>query len=613
MKRRLLVSILMIVVFVFAFAVTSMAEENVPEVTHEYFLIQAKYEEDGVTLTATAQALVDKGVSVDSIVAITELYGTTSGENLASPFFGQFADGSHIKMTLAENLYSYQEKGKGILLNSAITVTMVYNGFIHVSEGDKAYQYNLFTLRHKDATLRMIGSNGMQTDTNTDLISPNLNNGVISGSTNLDIWHTGKVYAWIFDGNVYAENMRTKTGEEFVYSETGSDSSQYDRYEFRDCISNTISLQGKQPSQKIVIMDNCFVNSMAVYTVCTGSKITNCTFEGQVSMDCWGILGQELVFENCKLNNGFSASSGRTDVLFIDCKVKSDGTYVDLTSSKITLAKDGGGSTVCVIVKTADCENPTQIKVYVGTSKTEWDYDNYAETIVSSPTSVKDSDGKNGKLIVVEREDAKGHTTVGEMKSLVYTDGFDKNGYCTFDCSVCLKEYVEQSAPTIFVAIGYSYKLDTTRGHGIAGGYEVNHKALKEYQDFTGNTVEFGVVMFNVNSDQAKASEKLFENGVITITQNAIQIKSTATAYSTISFRINGFAEKNLGLELAIALYVNEIVTDGEDKTYTTTFVQTEYGEEDKSVINSYYTKGGVNLSTVTCYSVTGLTPPSEE
>ncbi len=203
------------------------------------------------------------------------------------------------------------------------------------------------------------------------------------------------------------------------------------------------------------------------------------------------------------------------------------------------------------------------------------------------------------------------------VETIEYENGFTKEGVYCKDCTNegCTSfDIVDEVVKAIFTAKGYSYKLDTTNGHGIAGGYQVNHDALKKYQDVTGKIVEFGVVMFNVNSEQAQASTELFQNGVLTITQNAIQVSATSTVYSTITFKINGFIGNALDLELAIALYVNDIeIGENETKTYTTTFVQSVVTEDNKTATSGTYDKGGVNLSTVTCYSVSGTTPSVEQ
>ena len=599
MKKRLIFTLALVFALVLALSIVAFAEDAVPAVTNEYYLVQSVNSEAALALKAS-------GVSDDKIVAITALYGDSTASTPSSPFFGTFEEGSHIKMTLAENLYSSQAEGKGILLNTAITVTIVYNGYVHVATGSG--RYNLFTLRHKDATLRMIGSNGLQSDQSTTLIAPTVNNGVISGNTNLDIRHADKVYVWVFDGNVYAENMRAQTKEEFVYSETGTDSNQNDKFEFRDCVSNLIALLGQGASRKEVVMDNCYLTNLAIYTACTGSKITNCTIENNISMDSWAISGQALVMQDCILK-GVSTGSGRTDLVFIDCKVKSGEEYVDFSSANVSLADDGGGKTVCAIVKTADCENPTQVKLYVGGGKTEITYDYYVETITTSPKTIKGNKENVVAVqsIVLEIEEAKGHTTTSGAIAIRYTDGFDKAGYIFYNCSECNNDYSEQSAEPIFTAKGYSYKLDTTNGSGISSGYVVNREALSAYEKLSEAKLDYGVVMFNVNSDQAKqALDKLFENGVLTITEKALQVKATEAPYTIVNFTINGFKGDSLSIELAIALFVNEVTTVEEQSTYETSFVQSsKRADDDQSPIHSTYTNGGVTLSTVTCQSVT--------
>ena len=593
MKRKIIITLALALFIVLALCVTAFAEENVPEVTHEYYIVQSLDSE-------IVQDLISQGISADSIITLDTHFTTTNG---GTSFFDSddFPEGSHIQYTFAESVYASVADYQGVLLNKKITVTVIYNGFTHyISDSTRE---NVFVLRHPDAKLRLIGSNGMQDKNDTSYINATISNGKITNDktsdaeqkTNLDFRH-GKVYAWVFDGDVYCENIRSFTGEEAVYTCDGTDKSA-DEYEFVNCVlngyKNVIALEGKN-YRKIIKIDGGYYSKMLCYTISNGSYIKN-AIVGSYTMDCWEDINQVLVLQNTKID-AISTATGRTDFLMIDC---------EFSISNVTgFGSDTGGKTVFVLVTSADCENAPQVDVYVGSATAKYTYDYYVANVTSL-------EGKSdSKAIDVEVEEAKGHTKAGKATALEYTDGFNAKGYYCYDCSVCEKNYSEQTAKPIFTAKGYSYKLDTTNGHGIAGGYEVNHTALNEYQEFTGKVVEFGVVMFNVNSEQAQVSEKLFENGLITLTQNAIQVSATSSIYSTITFKINGFKGEALNYELAIALYVNEITLgEGDAKSYSTTFVQSEVTEDDRNATSGTYEKGGVNLSTVTCYSVSGTAP----
>lgn len=575
MKKRLLFTLALVLALALALSIVAFAEENVPTVTDELYLVQSLDSEAGVALTNQGKT---------NIITIDDLLCSTAETFTATTYFDSYADGSHIEITLAENIVIKSQGDVGILINNPVTVTVIFNEYTFaVYGGVRDNRRDMFVMNDANATLRLIGSYGKLADESNNIVVPTITNGEItSNNHNLDVYHNAKVCVWVYNGNVFIDNMRAFCGEEVVYCmDNEGDASVDNTFEFKNCVfdSNTeaIGLLGRASSKKIILADNCYIETLHCETVLSGSKVTNCVLgAGGINLDCYGIAGQLFEFENCVIPKTTTAT-GRTHLQFTDCTFE---------ISTVSLGSDGGGKSYLYVITTPDCEN-------AGTKTT------YLNGNMSGQVDAEYS-LNNPKL---------GHTKAGEPTALSYTNGFDANGFYSFDCSVCEKNYTESegTAKPIFTAKGYSFKEDTTNGHGIAGGYTVNHTARAEYEKISGTKLEFGIIMFNVNSDQAKAlNEKLFNNGKLTITEKALQIDATSTSYSIINFSIDGFKEASLGLELAISLYVTEIIGEGEGATYETSFVQSS--EKTSGV----YTNGGTSLTTVTYYSVSGTSPEEQ-
>ena len=576
-----------------------------------------------ISLVFTAFIITASAAVISDNAGLTA--AVTKGESITIDICGDLTDGSQNQVDILGKKVTVDEKEQYVPITITINLTgdtTIDDNLYITGEVTLIFNFNGYTL----ASTRTAG--GVYSQSFITLNNDNSKvvfNGTKDESGNATSNYTGKdIIVYCLGGTFSSYYVNMTTCEELFYNAS---------HLARDGVGSSSKCFTVLQIEGGIITNTNRDELIEVHSITAGTYFKDCSLVSplnkKIFFDDYNDTYKEgnggyydIIFENVKMNEiKVENASGKGKLVFKDIQ---DDKYDE---SYIIIKKDGGSYGVpnCYgryeIIASPSCKTINQ----AGSMKTgiiDGDGVITKDEFVLEPVDCYTTDDHDCTTenicdccdtTVIYAKLADKHT--GTFVSIAYPQGFNAKGERTVECTNdnCLAGDTKTESSPIFVAIGYSYKLDTTRGHGIAGGYEVNHKALKKYQDFTGNTVEFGVVMFNVNSDQAKASEKLFENGVITITQNAIQIKSTATAYSTISFRINGFAEKALDLELAIALYVNEIVTDGESKTYTTTFVQSEYGEEDKSVINSYYTKGGVNLSTVTCYSVTGLTPPSEE
>ena len=163
--------------------------------------------------------------------------------------------------------------------------------------------------------------------------------------------------------------------------------------------------------------------------------------------------------------------------------------------------------------------------------------------------------------------------TLGGTK-ISYPNGFDKAGMeckpCTGEgCSYCV--VLTDGLNPIVTALGYSVRLDTSRGYGIAGGYKVDYDAIDAYEKANGVVIEIGIIMMN---PEFQNGSTFFTNGKLTVSSKALQISSTSNRYSHISFMINGFDNTMLDLDLIISSYITERSGEENAYTYQTSFVQ---------------------------------------
>ncbi len=205
-----------------------------------------------------------------------------------------------------------------------------------------------------------------------------------------------------------------------------------------------------------------------------------------------------------------------------------------------------------------------------------------------------DSDGLDDYVTVYHSFDTP--------KGISYTSLLQE-GVKTTECSKC-GATTEDKVNPVFEFLGYSYKLSSTNG-GLACGYKVDKDALEQYISLSGKEIEFGLVMFNPNSDGARNSEVVFKNGSLAFTEKALQIKIEDIKYSIINILVNGFSDESADVELVIAFYVNEITTDGDTTTYNTTFAQGTTRKDGASVVKGSFQKQDITLATISYNSVT--------
>ncbi|MBO4982648.1 MAG: leucine-rich repeat domain-containing protein [Clostridia bacterium] len=116
-------------------------------------------------------------------------------------------------------------------------------------------------------------------------------------------------------------------------------------------------------------------------------------------------------------------------------------------------------------------------------------------------------------------------------------------------------------SPSLFVCKGYS--ASKTGVDGIALGFEVNNKAIDEYETITGKTLNYGV--FAVSQANLDASDIFDKNG--NAIKGAITADLTTYEFETFEIKVVGFLDTQKSLPLAMGAYVK--VTDDENTDYS--------------------------------------------
>lgn len=452
MKRRFLLILTIAAAICCIFALSVSADE-----IQEYYLVQSLDSEAALSLQAEGKT---------NILDVAKLI--SSNNSTPGPFFDTVSDGDSIKLTLAEDIVTNGSEGVGILINKAITVTVVYNGFTHVVPNGS--RYSGFLLRNSGAQLNLFGSRAMDEngEFSTKFEKPVVTNNKITTPGNVDAAHN-KVYVWVFNGSVYAENMRTSTGQEFVYTE----SNEYGSYEFKNCActsgSYSIGLQGQV--NKHIKIENGYYVGIQAFTVLTGSYTKNATITGNgISMDCWGIKYNVWEFTNCSISK-IATSTGRTHFKLIDCK---------FDVSTLALGGDGGGPCYALIYTSPTCESDGTLNVYrqgTGTAP-----DNKDELYASLVT----------EFYADPQNKAFGHSYGWEY----IFDGAKYLTACTAQniCSSCKNITESVNIDAMFMFLGYSVS-EFGESNLIAMGIKINSNAIADYEELTGATINYGFVV----------------------------------------------------------------------------------------------------------------------
>jgi hypothetical protein len=518
-------------------ALTVFAEKSIEGVTDTYYVVASQDSEAANSLKAEGK----------NVIVLADVYSSTTALS-ENDWINQFEDGSHIELIFAENIVEAVAEYKGILLKKAITVTVKYNGFCHLVT-NAVTKENVFVLRHAGAQLNLIGTTDIY-DENGDVIKDFTYSTTDFTANKLQIRHS-KVYAWVHDGGVYVENIRSYTGQELVYSnddDGGTEPAINNTYEFVDCAlksgSVSVGLLGRGNARKIVKFDGGYYSKVQAHTILTGTIFKNCEI-GVFEMDCWDISGQLAVFENCKVDS-VTTYSGRTHLKFIDCTV---------SAAKLSLGADGGGKCYALVYTSPNCEKAGTLNIYRNGS---------------GATPVVDDTKYPYSMVeeYVSQNSALGH----DNQSLaIYENGFSEKGYKRIGCTRCDDYEAGELAPLI-VCYGYS-KPEYDAG-GISVRYSVSTSAVDEYEAITGNSLSYGLF--------AVTEKSLGDNEVISSDRTAVNgaaiVECSSCIYSIFELKIVGFNEEQKDIRLALGAYIG--VNNGESTEYS--YIQAGEREDGK-------------------------------
>ena len=162
--------------------------------------------------------------------------------------------------------------------------------------------------------------------------------------------------------------------------------------------------------------------------------------------------------------------------------------------------------------------------------------------------------------------------------NITYTD-FDKAGIKTLKCAKCGAEDITDVAPALFICLGYSAP-ENGEG-GIVMGFTVNNVAIAEYVEKTGKTLKYGV--FVVSQDRLGDKDVFGEDG--TTAEGVIDAEIKNHELAVFELKIVGFTDTQKDVKLAMGAYV--AVTDGETTEYS--YMQGgELNENEKYCFVSY-------------------------
>ena len=502
------------------FALTTFAQDDPVAVTDTFYVVASQDSEAAIALKGEGK----------NVIVLAEVYASTA-KGATDTWLDNFEEGSHVELIFAENVVESIGTDRGIVLNKRITLTVRYNGFSHyVTNNGRS---NAFVMRHADASIRFIGTHAI--DGEDGSISKDFKpNSANPSAGNVDITH-GKVYCWVYDGDVYAYNMRTSTNEEFIFTTADDDvsNSKTNTITVHSCASTWIGISG-DGDKKIIDFKDSYIRSHDFESLCTGSVIDNCVFgDNSFYMDSHSLLNEMLVIKNCKLSS-IKSDTGRTNLTLIDCEF-------DINNLK--LGSDGGGKGYALVYKTVTCENDGELNVYKYGSGT-------------TPVNGKDvnEDSKFAQIVIDFYADPQNYA-VGH--NIEWSDSFADDKYLSEysavkGCTKCSKTVEEITLDAFFINLGYSASLDGNGG--IAIGYIINVDAIARYEEITGKTLKYGVfVTLKDNIGDSPIFDEKEERA-----QGVISVEIDKKSFGAFELKLVGFTGEQKDVKLAMGAYVAE-------------------------------------------------------
>ena len=542
MKRKLLTLISFVSLLCIFLAISVMAEDNVPEVTDSYYLVNSTESDAYGKLTAAGA----------QVVCYSDIIGDTTGSQPAV-FFGSFAEDSHIEIIFAEDIYVTEDVAQnnvGILISTKITVTFNYNGFGHYIACATDAGANGIVVRHKEAMVRLIGTKGIDLENggvSNVFTEPSYNseNGTFNvDGCSLDIYKTNGHYVQIYKGKAYIEGVRGKSASSVILTDSEA-VGPYDVINSAFTANNDYALQFKATLSKTLRIENSYTKGLEAYSVVSGSYVKNSTIEGKtLHIDSWHDPGHVWEFINCDvLVSRISSSTGRTYYCFTDCTFKENLSW--------GLSGDNGGNQYVRIYTSATCETPGSLVLKQSTNKGNGrgpfaeEYDNY-----SAP--------------------ALGHTGTAEWAYNYTGDKYLSELTISKGCTRCgLWDPQSVYVGTMFQTLGYSVSQFGTNPSIIAGFY-IDKDAIARYEEISGAKIRFGCAVA-LKDMIGEGVNPLDENG------NAIVLENGKVLTADITSAKNSYMDIKVTLtndHLDTALLITGYILEKSEDSVTISYMQ---------------------------------------
>ena len=166
-----------------------------------------------------------------------------------------------------------------------------------------------------------------------------------------------------------------------------------------------------------------------------------------------------------------------------------------------------------------------------------------------------------GEVEIPNSNNGGAHDLENALVISIAYDDFASVGTRVLKCPKCGVEDITDEAPALFTCLGYS--SSENENSGIVVGFSTNSKAVSEYKEATGNTLNYGV--FAVSQGKLGDKEIFGEDGKAT--SGVITADVTTHGFTMFDLKIVGFTDAQKDMNLAMGAYV--AVTDGETTTYS--------------------------------------------
>ncbi len=154
-------------------------------------------------------------------------------------------------------------------------------------------------------------------------------------------------------------------------------------------------------------------------------------------------------------------------------------------------------------------------------------------------------------LISAENPDVP-HTFTS-AKSISFANGINNPGVVEAKCSACgTLEGSKRTAPAIVVFSGYSVSESGKRG--IAVGIRFNSVSLKQYEDVTGETIDFGIVLSSANV--LNGANPLKDNGDAYSSKTVYKHDMSGLGYYESTLKLTGLTSATVNTEFVLSGYI---------------------------------------------------------